>query len=144
VNTFIVTRKSDGVEVYRYSHTEPVEWSGMAFATHDHVVLVEPPPPAPPPVWITRRAFRNRFTENENITIELAALDNPAAPMQQRSMSAMLRANQRIVSDGLYVDLTLGQTRQGVQQLEQAGLIAAGRSAVILDTPPTDDEVYRG
>jgi hypothetical protein len=148
MTTYLVTRKSDSQPVYRYSTDGgPIEWVGMEFATHDHTVYVEPPappPPPPPPVWITRRAFRNRFTANENITLELAAIDNPSAPMEQRAMSAMLRANQRIVSDGMYVDLTLAQTREGVQQLEQAGLIAVGRSVVILDTPPTDEEVYRG
>lgn len=34
---YIVTRKSDGVEVYRYQSDAPVEWNGMEFATHDHV-----------------------------------------------------------------------------------------------------------
>ena len=32
---YIVTRKADGVEVYRYQSDSPVEWHGMAFAIHD-------------------------------------------------------------------------------------------------------------
>ena len=36
---YIVTRKADGVEVYRYQSDAPVEWHGMSFDTHDHTLL---------------------------------------------------------------------------------------------------------
>ena len=145
--TYIVTRKSDGQERYRYQHTEPVEWVGMEFATHDHVEVVEappPPPPAPPARHITKLAFRNRFTQAEKVAIEIAALDDPEATMQQRAMSAALRASQEDVAVAQFIDLTRADTRAGVQMLETAGLLAAGRALAILDTPPTETEVWNG
>lgn len=148
MTTYAVIRKADQVEVYRYSHTEAVEWTGMEFATHDHVAQAEPPappPPAPPPVrHITKLAFRNRFTQAEKVAIEIAALDVPTAPLQQRAMAAALRASQQDVAVAQYVDLNRADTRAGVEQLEAAGLLSAGRAAVILDTEPSPTEVYRG
>lgn len=40
---FVVTEKSTGAEVYRYSAAAAIEWHGMAFATHDHKPQQEPP-----------------------------------------------------------------------------------------------------
>jgi hypothetical protein len=146
VKTYIVTRKSDGQERYRYQHTEPVEWAGFEFATHDHTEA--PPPPAPPPPppedrRITLLAFRNRFSPNEKVGLEIAALDVPTAPMDQRAMAASLRASMKDQEVALWIDLTRTETRVGVQQLEGAGLIAPGRAAAILDGPITEIERYR-
>jgi hypothetical protein len=145
--TYSVIRKADQAQVYRYANTEPVEWPGMEFATHDHVAQAEPveaPPPPLPPVRITKLAFRNRFTQAEKVAIEIAALDNPAASMQVRAQSAALRSSQLDVQAAQFIDLTRADTRAGVQMLETAGLLAAGRAAVILDTPPTETEVWNG
>lgn len=144
---YIVTRKSDGGLVYRYQADEPIEWHGMEFATHDHTVEPQPEPPAPPPpapVRITKLAFRNRFTGNEKAAIEFAAADNPAASQQARLMAAALRAQLADQRDAAFIDLQRPDTRAGVQALEQMGLLATGRAAVILDTPPTGQEVYVG
>lgn len=144
---YSVTRKSDGVEVYRYSADSPVEWSGFEFSTHDHTEVQAQPDVSEPyggPWTITKLAFRNRFTQTEKVTIEIAALDDPAAPMQQRQLAAMLRANQLDVASAQFIDLQRPDTRAGVQALEQYGLIAAGRAAEILDTEPTETEVWRG
>lgn len=40
--TYIVTRKTDGAEIYRYQAGAPVEWVGMEFAAHDHTEYAEP------------------------------------------------------------------------------------------------------
>lgn len=146
---FNVIRKADGAQVYRYSvdGDQPIEWVGFEFATHDHVAEVPPPaPPAPPPepVRITKLAFRNRFTQSEKVAIEIASLDNPAQSMQARAQAAALRASQQDVAVATFIDLTRPDTRAGVQALEAAGLLAAGRAAVILDTPPSAEEVWNG
>lgn|SRR5574343_560801 len=59
---YAVIRKSDQAEVYRYAAEAPVE------------------PPLPRP-WITKFAFRSRFHQAEKIAIEIASLDDPAAPI---------------------------------------------------------------
>lgn len=93
----------------------------------------------PPSVYndtsITRLAFRNRFTLAEKAAIELAALDDPAAPMPQRQQAAALRANQADLAAATFIDLARPDTRAGVQMLEAAGLLAVGRALEILDAP---------
>lgn len=112
-------------------------WSydGQAFA---------PPAEAPPaPRHITRLAFRQRFTQAELIGIEIACLDDPSAPIQQRQQAAALRVMQRQVAEAAFIDLDRPDTRAGVQQLEAAGLIGPGRAAQILDAPVQPHEVYQ-
>lgn len=95
----------------------------------------EAAPTLPESLRITRLAFRNRFSLTEKATLELAALDNPAAAMPQRQQAAMLRAYLADLSAASHVDLGRADTRAGVQMLESAGLIAAGRADQILDAP---------
>lgn len=97
---------------------------------------------APPPRHITRRSFTNRFTQLEEAAIDLASIDNPAGTQPQRIQAAVLRAQRRKVSESPYVDLDLAQTRAGVQALEAAGLLAAGRALQILDAPVDPTERY--
>lgn len=102
-----------------------------------------PPGPIPPVVinWkITRFAFRNRFTSAEKVAVEMACLDNPSETQEQRQQSAMLRSMQKDVEAATYIDLKNQDTRNGVQAMETAGLLTAGRATQILDTPPTPSE----
>lgn len=144
---YAVIRKSDQAEVYRYAAEAPVEWAGFEFEAHDHTAQPEVEAPVEPPLprpWITKFAFRSRFHQAEKIAIEIASLDDPAAPMQQRSMAAALRANQADVAVAQFVDLNRPDTRSGVIALEQFGLLAAGRALEILDAAPAADEVWNG
>lgn len=146
MKTYTVTHRQTGAVVYRYSADAPIEWVGMEFATHDHAEVIEQQPVAPVTVEdrrITRLAFRNRFTQSEKAAIEIAALDNPSAPMAQRAQSAALRASMKDQEVASFIDLSRPDTRAGVQQLEAAGLIAQGRAVEILDGPIADIERYR-
>ena len=98
------------------------------------------PPPVPEPQRITRLAFRNRFTTAEKVALEIAALDNPAAAMPARAQAAALRASQADLAAATFVDLQRADTRAGVQMLEAAGLLAAGRVLEILDAEITPEE----
>ena len=89
---------------------------------------------------ITKLAFRNRFTQAEKVTMEIAALDNPAATMPQRQQAAALRANLADTAAATFIDLQRADTRAGVLSLEAAGLLAAGRALEILDTPVQPEE----
>lgn len=148
---YLVTNKQTGAEVYRYANDAPIEWSGMDFSTHDHTAVVEVNPDGSiegsstqVEAKITKLAFRNRFTQAEKVAIEIAALDDPAKPMAQRAQSAALRASQADIQAATFIDLNREDTRTGVQMLESAGLLAAGRAEVILDTVPSEQEVYSG
>ena len=103
--------------------------------------------PAPPPIdaaeptdaRITRLAFRNRFTQAEKVALELAALDNPSAPMAQRQQAAALRAHLKDLDAASWVDLTRPETAAALQMLEASELIGEGRAAAILDVDSITD-----
>ena len=101
-----------------------------------------PEPEIPPNRRITRLAFRNRFTQAELVALEIAGLDDPSAPMQQRQQAAAIRVMQRQVGEATFIDLDRPDTRAGVQQLEVGGLIASGRALEILDAPVQPMEAY--
>jgi hypothetical protein len=92
---------------------------------------------------ITVLAFRNRFTQTEKVTIDMASIDNPAASMPQRQLAASLRVMNADLAVASFVDLSRADTRAGVQQLETFGIIGTGRATAILDTPPTAIELAR-
>lgn len=66
--------------------------------------------------WITRRAFRNRFSNSETLKIELALsyLSRSDATEDQRNVAAQVSAFQREISDGPYVDLSLPEVTAGI------------------------------
>jgi hypothetical protein len=82
---------------------------------------------------VTRLAFRKRFTQGEKIAIELAALDDPAAPQEQRTRAAALRVDMKDTDAATYIDLDRQDTREGVLALELLGLLDEGRALEILD-----------
>lgn len=124
MTTYAVTRQSDQVEIYRYSADAPIEWNGMEFATHNHTEVVEVVPVVDTPATgrtMTRLEFLRRFTGTERITLRTVAKQNPAL----EDYMALLDAAQ---------DVNTGDadTIAGVQFLEAAGLLGAGRAAEIL------------
>lgn len=84
---------------------------------------------------ITYWAFRKRFTHAERVGMELAALDDPTVDLELRQRAASVRVYLADAAAAAWIDLDDPDTRIGVQALEDAGLIAAERSAEILDTP---------
>lgn len=127
MSTFAVTRKTDGVEVFRYSNSTPVEWSGMTFDTHDHNPVVEPPVlPAEPVAPIGRRMskldYLRLFTQEERIAIRAAGKVNT------------------VVEDYLHLleltdEVNTGDAEVGeaLAMMETAGLLAAGRRDEVLN-----------
>lgn len=93
------------------------------------------------PRRITRLALRNRFTAAEKVVMELAALDDPVAPMAQRQQAAMLRVYMDDLKTAAFIDLSDPGTRAGVQTLEAVGLIGSGRALEVLDAPVQPEEM---
>ena len=88
-----------------------------------------------PDTRITRLAFRNRFTQTEKMALEMAALDDPTAPMAQRQQAAAIRVHLADVAASTFIDLAAQDTRAGVQALEAGGLLTEGRALEILGAP---------
>ena len=139
-DTFVVSNvlDSDTVQV----------WTGgehVAYANH-HLDFVATGGEYPVPVvdeqpwWITKGAFRSRFTLAEKIIIELAALDNPTAPIEQRKSAAAIRTAEKDADASQYIDLKDPRTIAGVTSYETYGLIGTGRAVEILTTVPTEQE----
>jgi hypothetical protein len=157
---YIVTNKQTGAEVYRYANDAPVEWSGMEFATHDHTAVVEINPDGsieesatPVEMRVTKRSFWNRFPPVKETVMR--------AIMAQGSPALLVGGLQRLqvrVDSSPFVDLALMETRDGVSWLASAMVpltividgqtlplrLTADEVAVILDTVPSEQEVYRG
>lgn len=144
---FNVIRKSDNKLIYTYSAESPIEWEGMSFLDFEHVevatVTVENEPVVQP-VKITKLAFRNRFKPEEKIQLELASKDDPTSTSNKRKASAVIRVYLDDVNSASFIDLNRVDTRQGVMALEASGLIGSGRALEILNTPPTEEEIYNG
>lgn len=83
---------------------------------------------------ITPLAFLSRFTDAEAVAIDLASI-GATAP------AAGLRRYLAKVNAAKYIDLDRADTRAGVQALEAATLLAAGRAAVILDAAVQASEI---
>lgn len=100
------------------------------------VTRVDPPPAAPVTYGriVTRLAFLGRVTDAEAIAIDLASIGNTV-------QAATLRRAQVKISAAEEIQLDNPDTRAGVLALEAAGLLAAGRAAVILDSAVQAHEV---
>jgi hypothetical protein len=94
-------------------------------------------------VKITVLALRNRFTQTEKVTLEMAALDNPSATAQQRQLAAGIRVMMADLNVATFVDVTRPDTIAGIHTLETYGLIGAGRAAQILSTDTLLIEQYK-
>ncbi|WP_243021762.1 hypothetical protein [Simplicispira sedimenti] len=93
--------------------------------------------PAPVLRHITRLAFLSRFADAEAVAIDLASIGaTPQAAGMRRYMSK--------VNAATYIDLDRADTRAGVQALEAAGVLAAGRALQILDAPVQPEERWHG
>ncbi len=103
-----------------------------------------PDPPAPVFARLTKLGFRGRLSQAEKTAIELASLDDPSATLAQRQQAADIRVYLADVAAATYIDPQHVDTRSGVQALEAAGLIGAGRALEILDAPVQADESYLG
>lgn len=122
---FRVIRKSDKQTVYAYSSDVAVEFPNLPFADFDHIEEIAVNPDRTidqlPARSITKREFIKRFQVGEYATIKQVATQNATLDFYWQQF--MLAEN---------IDLDNADTVAGVQMLEAAGLIAAGRAAEIL------------
>lgn len=104
---------------------------------------VQDPPPPPPPAaarLISVSALWARATTAEKIALEMASIDNPAASIQVRQFAAGIRVWIRDSNLLSSFNLEDAANRAGIQALESAGILGAGRALEILDAPIQDDE----
>ena len=129
MKSYQVINKATGALVYRYrTDGSPIEWGGMEFATHDHVEIVEAVPDAPVVAVyggrriLTKLEFLRLFTQPERIAIKQAS---GASPQLDDYLYLLEFADD--------VNLDSADTQTGVNTLELAGILAAGRAAEVLN-----------
>lgn len=125
--TFSVVNKATNQEVYRYAADAAIEWAGMEFATHDHVLVPGAPDATPTTVYGGRRIlskleFLELFTPTERKAIKTA-----------RNVSEDLDDYLYLFELAEEVNLDSASTQGGVALLEAGGLIGAGRAAEVLN-----------
>ena len=89
--------------------------------------------PAPAQRHLSQLGFLNRFTDEEAIGIDLASIGATVEAAGMRRYTAKIQAAK-------FIDLDMSDTRNGVQALEAAGLIAPGRALEILDAAVQEGE----
>lgn len=90
---------------------------------------------------ITAEAFWDRFTNAEMVSYDVAMQHDHAATNAAQRAAARLRIFQRDTDTAGFRRLSATKVRTFVTSLE-GSVLAAGRAAVILDTPITADEAY--
>jgi hypothetical protein len=134
MTTYAVIRKSDQVEVTRYSAMQPTVFDGYTFDLYDHNEFdpgAPPVPPIRPENWyIGVGPFYDRFG-----AYKLAILS---------STDPMVQAVIKDSSVRKYLDLKgrRAELAQVVGLLQSKGF--AVTEAALLDVQPTAQEVYRG
>ena len=136
MTTYVVTRKSDGQEVYRYNADAPIEWSGMEFVTHDHAAEVDPGGVTDAPIvamsW-TKLAFERKFTDVEWAAAQDFNAGFEAIPQLSDDQKLKIR---RGLND-YKIATEISSVDQGTVTLlglyEAFGVIAAGRAQEILN-----------
>lgn len=124
--TYIVSRRIDGAEVYRYTADAPTEWSGFEFATHVHLVqpdVVVLPAARPPQQW-TAVEFLLRFTPAERMLARKLRETDPVL----EDFFGLLELSEYIHSDDR-------NTRLGMGYLVMQGVLTPARRGAILGDP---------
>ena len=131
MTTYAVTRKSDSVEIYRYSADVPIEWDGMSFATHDHTAEVEAVTDVIPRMYPTRRLTKLAFVGR--LGSDFATILTVSKQSVQVEMFVRMLDWATPDADGTSVDLDDPRVVGALQALEAGGIIAAGRAQEILN-----------
>ena len=131
MSTWQVTKRLTGEVVYAYTADEPVEWPGMEFSTHNHLLQVqEIEPETTDADWrIYVGAFFDRFGDQK-----IGILSSEDAVVQALIKDASVRQ---------YIGLR--ERRDELAQMIGV-LVAKGftlDAAAILDTEPTEAELWQ-
>lgn len=134
--TYLVTRKSDGQQVYEYQHSEALDMDLFPFTDYDHIEKVEPPTPAPTTFGGRRTLTKLEFIALLGMPAYVAILSMAKQSIQVEAWVKMLDlatpdANQ------YSVNLDDERTAAGIQDigaaLEQVGAVQPGWAQGVLN-----------
>jgi hypothetical protein len=141
-NTGVVTRDSDGVIVAPVDNPNNVNYldylawveSGNSPTTVSYEEIITS-------MNVSKLAFRNRFTIQEKIQIDLMSLDNPNASMDVRMRASIIRVFFEDVDQAEYISLDAEGTYLALSKMVEFGILTETRVSEILNTPPLEAEL---
>lgn len=101
--------------------------------TNRYIINGPGAPEKPLSTKITKLAMSNRFTEDEEVAIDLASFGETVN-------AAKIRRLMKKLDQAAYIDLSKQQVIDGVQGLEAMGLLVEGRADEILSAPVQERE----
>lgn len=145
--TYVITRKSDGAEVYRYEAAAPVEWVGFEFAAHDHTALPDVPPAPqpeyPPERW---RLYPGPFKDRLGMDgLAIAASTHPVCVAAREMLVGRLYIDLKNPKTEALLDMLIAAQQPAPSPyFPGSGPMTAEKKAAILGAPASDAEVFRG
>lgn len=124
MTTYAVQNRSTGEIVHAYGAEQANHFDLFPLETYNHIPQPVPAPPVPVRE-ISGVSYLRRFTQEERIRIRAAAASSAV-------LDDYLKLLDATIAQGGVVNLDDADTVAAVQMLEQAGLIAAGRSVEVL------------
>lgn len=98
--------------------------------------------PAAPKIKVG--AFRERLGNTVKVKIEMASLDNPAAPLEQRMLAAKLRVMKEDTANSSHIDLGRTDLKAGLLELKAVGIMTDADIDRVYAPPFRDDELWHG
>ena len=141
----VVTRDTDGVQIAPVDNINCAKYQDyLAWVAAGNTPNIKSDESSRCDDWIlTKLAFRNRMTPEEKIKMDLMSVDNPQAPTEIRTMSAILRVIGEDLDQAEYIDLNSASVKQGVNTLVSFQILTQNRATEILSTPVTQIEKPR-
>lgn len=149
VNVIVADDWPDGIDITALDPRPGIGWryEGDAF------IAPEPGEPTPlpgganpdgPGPFLTQYAFDMRFTLMERVAIEAAADATDSTTGALTTTARVLRVSLERAKKASYINPQRAETRVGVFQFVQLGLLTEARALEILDAPIQPHEEYRG
>lgn len=120
------------IKMVSVENADPIPSAGWHYKeTPEGVYFTEPAPEVVDyGTKITHYAMRKRFTFEERVAIETASDSD-------KSVKTLLKD----MDSAKFIDLSISEINQGIQMLEQKGLLAAGRADEIINKPVQEHEI---
>lgn len=147
MNTYRVILKSDGGEVYRYQADAPIEWQGMEFATHEHLVVPdEPAPEAPPDNPADWHVYPGPFKDRLGMDgLAIAASSHPVCVAAREMLAGRVYIDLKGAKTAALLDMLIAAGQPAASPyFPGSGPMTAEKKAAILGPKATPEERYRG
>ncbi|PJK08000.1 hypothetical protein CO610_07500 [Lysobacteraceae bacterium NML95-0200] len=142
----------EGIDVTDFDPQPGIGWQydGETFTPPPPPEVPEPSEPQPPAhtppdgdgPFLSNYAFDMRFTLPERIAVKQKAMVTPGMTPEQVATALAVQVNIERAAKATFVNPQRPETRAGVMQFVQLGVLTQERALEILDAPIQPHEVY--